>query len=291
MSPPHYLPPTLKSSPPLPPRETLPTMYDLPSEYVDEPGVPDEFHIWQPELLSSTFYPPDWERDAVFVASDMHLYYDWQNPLRYKRPDWFGVVGVRRLYGDRDLRLSYVTWQEPALPTVVVELLSPSTRNEDLGRRPPGGNIPRKWEVYEQILAIPYYVTFDRYTDALQIFHLTAGRYTALDLTEPRVWMPELNLGLGLWQGRHRELSRLWLRWYDADGRWVPTEAEQARSQAEQAFIRAEQERGRAEQARLQAEQAQSQAEQAQLQAAQERQRAERLAARLRALGVDPDDL
>jgi len=26
---------------------------------------------------------------------------------------------------------------------------------------------PTKWEVYEQILKVPYYITFDRYTDNL----------------------------------------------------------------------------------------------------------------------------
>jgi len=35
---------------PLPPKQTLPTMYDLPSENPEEPGLPDEFHSWQPQL-------------------------------------------------------------------------------------------------------------------------------------------------------------------------------------------------------------------------------------------------
>jgi hypothetical protein len=38
-----------QSNPPLPPKETLPTMYDLPSEDPEEPGLPDEFHLLQPE--------------------------------------------------------------------------------------------------------------------------------------------------------------------------------------------------------------------------------------------------
>jgi hypothetical protein len=33
----------------------LPTMYDLPSEDPEEPGLPDEFHDLQPQLLSRTF--------------------------------------------------------------------------------------------------------------------------------------------------------------------------------------------------------------------------------------------
>jgi len=259
MSPPRFSPPQLPL--PRPPQAKLPTMYDLPSEYPNEPGVPDEFHIWQPELLSSTFRPPDWETEQVFGACDLHLYYDWQHPLRYKRPDWFGAVGVSRLYRDRDLRRSYVAWDKAAAPSVVVELLSPSTRDEDLGQRAASGVLPRKWDVYEQFLAIPYYITFDRLTDELRVFRLEADRYAALPLTEPRVWLPELNLGLGLWHGEHCYCLRSWLYWYGADGGWLPTEAEEERQ-------RAETERQRAE---------------------TERQRAERLAARLRELGLDPD--
>lgn len=39
------LPP--QSDPPLSPR-LMPTMYDLPSENPEEPGLPDEFHLYQP---------------------------------------------------------------------------------------------------------------------------------------------------------------------------------------------------------------------------------------------------
>jgi Uma2 family endonuclease len=73
-------------------------MYDLPSEEVGDSGVPDEFHILQPELLRLTFCPPDYFEDEVFVATDLNLYYDARHPQWYKRPDWFGVLGVSRLY-------------------------------------------------------------------------------------------------------------------------------------------------------------------------------------------------
>ncbi len=43
-----------QTDPPRSPRETLPTMYDLPSEDPEEPGLPDEFHDLQPQLLSRT---------------------------------------------------------------------------------------------------------------------------------------------------------------------------------------------------------------------------------------------
>jgi translation initiation factor IF-2 len=47
--------------------------------------------------------------------------------------------------------------------------------------------------------------------------------------------MPELELGLGLWQGEYQGIERLWLRWYDAQGNWILTQTEQERQRAEQA--------------------------------------------------------
>jgi Uma2 family endonuclease len=257
-----------QTDPPRSPRETLPTMYDLPSEDPNEPGLPDEYHYLQPQLLSTTFRLSNCDVEQIFTAGDLNLYYTVHHPLWYKRPDWFAVVGVSRLYDQHDLRLSYVIWQEGISPSVIVELLSPGTEDEDLGRteRDRQSRPPSKWEVYEQILRVPYYVVFDRYTDRLQAFTLVAGQYQALELSESRVWMPMLNLGLGLWQGEHRGITRQWLRWYDSEGNWILTEAEQI------------------EQAQQRAEQAQQRAEQAQ-------QRAERLAERLRSLGIEPDQI
>ncbi len=59
-------------------------MYDLPSENPQQPGLPDEFHLFQPQLLRETFLPPNYPEDQVFVASDLNLYYDVHHPLWYK---------------------------------------------------------------------------------------------------------------------------------------------------------------------------------------------------------------
>jgi Uma2 family endonuclease len=268
-----------QTDPPRSPKEVLPTMYDLKSEDPEEPGLPDEFHDLQPELLRLTFRPPNYPDDQIFIASDLNLYYDPRHPQWYKRPDWFAVVGVSRLYEQQDLRLSYVTWQEGVNPFVVVELLSPGTEQEDLGQTLREVNQPpTKWEVYEQILRVPYYFVFNRYTDQLQAFGLVTGCYQALPIEGQRLWLEEVQLGLGLWQGSYQGIERLWLRWYSVAGDWISTPAELA----EQERQRAEQERQRAEQERQRAEQERQRAE-------QERQRAEQLAARLRALGIDPD--
>ncbi len=154
-----------QTDPPRPPKEILPTMYDLPSEDTEDAGLPDEFHNFQPQLLRETFTPPEYPEEEIFIGSDLNLYYDIRHINWYKRPDWFAVLGVNRLYKKTDLRLSYVVWQEGINPFIAVELLSPSTEKEDLGKtlreveKP-----PTKWQVYEQILRIPYYVIFDRYS-------------------------------------------------------------------------------------------------------------------------------
>lgn len=242
-----------QTDPPIPAQETLPTMYDLPSEYVEDSGLPDEFHLLQPRLLTDTFLPPNYPPDQVFVASDLNLYYDTRNPLWYKRPDWFAVVGVSRLFDQRELRLSYVMWQEIIAPLVMVELLSPKTEKEDLGRTLREVNQPpTKWEVYERIVRVPYYIIFDRYTNKLQAFQLVADRYEEIDVSSGKIWMPGIELGLGLWQGSFEGIERLWLRWYDSSGKWIPTPVELLK---------------------------------------QEKQKSDKLAAKLRELGINPDDL
>jgi Uma2 family endonuclease len=238
-------------------------MYDLPSEDPEEPGLPDEFHLFQPNLLRATFQPPNFPPENVFIGSDLNLYYDVRHTTWHKRPDWFAALGASRLYDGHDLRLSYVVWQEEARPYLVVELLSPGKEQEDLGKsvRDPG-EPPTQWMVYEQILRIPYYVVFNRYTDELRYFELVGGHYQEANPEQQRWWLPEASLGLGLWRGVHEGLDRLWLRFYDADGQWIPTPLEHSQQ-------RADEERHRAE---------------------QERQRAERLEARLRALGIEPEE-
>ncbi|MEQ9356055.1 Uma2 family endonuclease [Coleofasciculus sp. F4-SAH-05] len=284
-----------QSNPPDSPRQTLPTMYDLPSDNPEDPGLPDEFHFFQPLLLLLTFQPTHWNWEQVFSACDLNLYYDVNHTHWYKRPDWFGVVGIPRLYEQRELRLSYVIWQEQISPFVVVELLSPGTEGEDLGRTvPQAGSPPSKWQVYEKILRVPYYVIFSRYTHELQIFHLVEGNYQRVNLTDNRLVIPELGLSLGLWSGRFREINGRWLRWMTPSGELIPTDNEQA-ILTEQRAIAAQEQALLAEQRAIAAEErAQQEAQLARLaqeQAIAAEERAQQLAQRLRELGIDPDNL
>ncbi len=205
------------------PQHPMPTMYDLPSEDPEDPGSPDSFHPLQATLLLLTFQPPNWDPEMVYSQFLLYIYYDVNHPLWYKRPDWFGVVGVPRLYQGRDMRLSYVMWQEKISPLIVVELLSPGTEDEDLGLTTiaPGKPTvsldkhekivshtcqvtqPTKWHVYEQIMRVPYYVIYNRYTEELQVFRLVKNRYQMTALTQGRLLIPEIQLSLGLWRGRY----------------------------------------------------------------------------------------
>lgn len=261
------------------------TMYDLPSEDPEEPGLPDEYHDLQPDFLSSALWLRQYDPKQRFTGTDLNLYYDQNHPQWYKRPDWFLAVGVTRLYDGHDLRLSYVVWDEQVSPAVVVESLSPGTEREDLGPfycetdaivegepqelevcdedgedsagdegisdRIDGGSAslplkgtpspkakpPKKWEVYETILKVPHYVVFSRYTNRVRYFRLIQGRYEEqrLDTDNPRLWLGDLEIGLGLWSGTYKGANRAWLRWFGEDGEWLLTESEREARRADEA--------------------------------------------------------
>jgi len=286
---PRFLPQT---DPPLSPRQTLPTMYDLPSEDPEEPGLPDEYHCYQPPLLRQTFQPVNVDLDDVFVGIDLNLYYDLRHSNWYKRPDWFAVLGVPRLYEGENLRLSYVMWQEQVSPFVTVELLSPSTADEDLGRTvSQTGRPPTKWYVYEQILRVPYYVVFSGTTNEILGFRLVAGVYEQAELIGGCLPIPQLGLSLGLWQGSYEKIDRTWLRWFTLEGELILTpqeEAEQQAAESEQQAAESEQRVAESEQRVAESEQRAAESEQ---RAAESEQRAQRLAAKLRELNIDPDEL
>jgi Uma2 family endonuclease len=236
--------------------DTLPTMYDLPSEDPEEMGLPDEFHDFQPDLLRETCLPPN--IDEYFVGVDLNLYYDVKHPQWYKRPDWFLVLGVPASQTQQDLRLSYVLWQEGEAPFLMVELLSPGTEAEDLGQTLRiVGKPPTKWQVYEQM--------------QFRMFSLQGGQYVEQQINGQKFWFSTLELGLGVWIGSYANVEGQWLRWYDSAGHWIPTEQER-RISAEQ-----------------QASEAREAASGARQEADRERQRADLLAAKLKELGINID--
>ncbi|NEP57854.1 MAG: Uma2 family endonuclease [Symploca sp. SIO2G7] len=233
-------------------------MYDLPSEDPEEPGLPDQFHNLQPQLLSRTLQLSGYPSDNYFTASDLNLYYDVNHPLWYKRPDWFLAIDVPCLYDGKDLRQSYVIWQEGKSPYVAIEFLSPGTEVEDLGRfynktsqvanaesvKPRENSSkktitkpPAKLEVYERYLRIPHYLVYSRYTQKLRYFKLNGGKYQEQSLNPENAiaWLADLEIGLGIWEGVFEGVPGSWLRWCDSAGNWLLTDTEQAEKSKEEA--------------------------------------------------------
>jgi Uma2 family endonuclease len=256
---------------PVVPANTLPTMYDLPSEDPEEMGLPDEFHDVQPDLLRETCHP---NTNEFFIGADLNLYYDSRHTGWYKRPDWFLVIGAPASQSIAESRLSYVIWQEGVAPFLMVELLSPGTEAEDLGQTlRVVGKPPTKWQVYEQILRVPYYAIFDRYSNQFRMFSLQATQYIEITISDQKFWFKEIELGLGIWSGSYQGMEGQWLRWYDQSGNWILTNQEDK--------LRANQ----------RADQQQQLAEQARQEADQQRQKNELLFAKLLELGINADEI
>ena len=223
-------------------------MFDLPSEDPEEDGLADTFHGLQPQLLDETLSLPQYPEDRTYRAFDLNLYYDSQHTGWHNRPDWFLAVGAPRLYRGVVLRSSYVMWEEKIAPTIVIEFLSPGTEGEDLGRfydKPRSvkkrGKPPEKFVVYEEILKIPNYIVYDWRTTQLRYFRLINDRYEEQHISpdNPNIWIPELNLGLGLRTEAFRGIVQPWLRWCDEMGNFFPTPTETANATAELAQTQA----------------------------------------------------
>ncbi|MDZ8224155.1 Uma2 family endonuclease [Nostoc sp. ChiVER01] len=121
-----------------------------------------------------------------------------------------------------------------------------------------GDELGKKLKIYEQMRA-SYYIVYDQNQQLgeklLRVYELRGRRY--FETSEN--WLEQVGLGVTLWQGKFEGRQDTWLRWCYQDGNVLSTGDE-----------RAEQEQQRAEQAE---------------------QRTQLLADRLRAMGVDPDNL
>jgi Uma2 family endonuclease len=247
------------------------------------------------------------------IGCDSGIYYrHTQPPLKgCKSPDWFYIPGVPPML-DGTYRRSYVLWQEMVRPLVIAEFVS-GDGSEERDTTPRDG----KFWVYEQALAVPYYVIFDSRQALLEVYHLEDGKYRLLAPNGAgRYAVAPLGVELGIWEGEYRGMNLPWLRvWDAATGELMPTfeeraaqerqRAEEERQRAEEAESllddfrhlrdeeseRAEVERRRADEAERQVKAERERADEAERQAKAERERAARLAEKLRELGLDPHAL
>ncbi|NMG07885.1 Uma2 family endonuclease [Brasilonema sp. UFV-L1] len=148
-----------------------------------------------------------------------------------------------------EVKRSYTPQLQGDFPVIVMEFLS-DTEGGEYSSKPTYP--PGKWFYYEQVLKVPNYGIFEPETGVLEVYQLdNSGQYQLETPDENnRYWIAQMNLFLGIWQGSRENRTGYWLRWWDETGELLLWGLELA---------------------------------------AKERQRAERLAAQLRALGVEPE--
>lgn len=198
------------------------------------------------------------QRLDFFTGGNMFIHYldPYTRKAKFIGPDFFVMLNVDGSYPRKSWN---VVKEGGHYPDVIVELLSDTTAKEDLGN---------KKTFYEQVFKTAEYFVFDPFNpDSLQGWRLVKQRYQALSPnSQGWLWSEKLSLWLGTWEGAvdtFRLEYGTWLRFYDQNGQLALLSKEYERHEKELA---------------------QQQAEQAQL-------RAELLAQRLRALGINPDDL
>ncbi|WP_191758843.1 Uma2 family endonuclease [Komarekiella delphini-convector] len=146
---------------------------------------------------------------------------------------------------------SYTPQLQGDIPVIVMEFIFDTQETEYSVK---ATYPPGKWFFYERILKVPNYIIFEPDSGSFEMYRLqqTTQQYILQEPDEnQRYWIAEMNLYLGVWQGSRENRTGQWLRWWDEQGNLLLWGSELAE---------------------------------------QERQRAERLAAQLRAAGIEPED-
>jgi Uma2 family endonuclease len=231
-------PSPLEPGKPLPP-EHWPDLETLVTE--DDTPVDNLLSEKQQRLLTNALYA-SWEgpEDGFMAMANVGLFYRPDAPPLV--PD--GLLSLHVRTPEQGLKAkadrSYFLWIKGKPPEVVVEVVS----NRE------GGEDTVKLATYARI-GVMYYAIFDPFhclsDELLRIYVLREGRYAR----QVGGWLPDVGLGLTLWEGKVEDASATWLRWCDARGDVLLTGTERAE---------------------------------------QEHARAERLAARLRQMGIEPEE-
>ena len=229
----------------------------------DEPvdNIPSEK---QQRLLTEPLYS-SWqgpgEGRTFLAAANIGVFYLARNPAIAPDVLLSLDVEIAEDWWTKEHR-SYFLWEFGKPPDVVIEIVSNKVGEED----------GEKINKYAR-MRVGYYVIFDPQQligkETLRVYLLKGFKYTK----HKGNYLPEIKLGLGLWEGDFEKTNNVWLRWTDENGKIIPTGKERAdkeREEKDAALRLVEKEREEKEDALG---------------------RAERLAARLRELGQDPDQI
>ena len=223
-------------------------------------------------LLVEILYS-SWGRKRFFADANVGVFFALKQSALV--PDVFLAVDVEAPPNfRRKSNRAYLVWEFGKSPDVAIEIVS-NRKGKELGS---------KLQDYART-GVTYYVVFDPMgklrTKTLQVYVLQEGHYEELvgDVTADSgeiFWLPQVELGLVLWQGTYEAVEETWLRWCDRTGHLLPTGTEEVQKQKQQIAKekqRATKEKQRATKEKQRAEQAEA--------------RAAELLARLRELGVE----
>jgi Uma2 family endonuclease len=234
------------------------------------------------------------KEENVYVSGNLFIRFEQDLAEKRVAPDIFVVFGM-----SNENRVSYTIGEDGGkAPDFVLEVISKGTRSKDRKQNP----------LIYKYLGVKEYFQYDpssklSKSSALNGVRLTNGKYVAIAssvLADGTLSLHSEVLGLDL-----HLFPSLGFRFFDpisneilrsyAEAEFERVFEQNARSQADLARSQAELERSFERQARLEAEAARQQAEaiaeQERLIALQERNKNEKLAAYLRSLGINPDDI
>jgi Uma2 family endonuclease len=271
----------------LEPLDWLPTAEELPE--CDGQPVDSELQERLATLLSYILAGVFKDRSDWFFGIDMGLYYNPDEPP--VAPDGFLSIGVESVKSE-SLRPSYVLWEEKGIvPQFVLEVVSKKYRAE----------YTTKKDLY-QSLGVLYYIVYNplrKRKNTLEVYRLVEGQYVPV-IGNP-VWMPEIGLGIGKERHNHQGRDREWLFWYNENNERYPTpqeqiereyqESQKAKQQSKLARKQARQAEREAQQAQQENQKAQQNVQRINEQLTLEKSRSQKLADRLRQLGIDPDEI
>ncbi|NDJ15745.1 Uma2 family endonuclease [Myxacorys almedinensis] len=222
------------------------TELDISHLVIEDDTPVDNFQSAQQQrLLIDALYSSRAVPLPFIAEADVGLFYKLKgDPIV---PDVLLSLGVQRAEDLSERRnRSYFVWEFGKVPDVCVEIVSNQEGDElSLSQKSrQKGKVASKKETYAQV-GVPYYVVFDPLQQTqgeaemngalLRVWTLQSGRYvevtSAVGIVQvgQSVWLETSELGLTLWEGQfEEEVTRLWLRWCDAQGQVILTGAERA---------------------------------------------------------------
>jgi Uma2 family endonuclease len=242
------------------PLASIPT--DLPSE--DRENMESAWHRDQMMLLIDNLRQHWNGRRNFYCGGNMFIHYSPERARNrdFRGPDFFAVTDVD---GTRD-RDYWAVWEEEGrYPDVIVELLSPTTAEEDR---------TTKMQIYERTFHTYEYFLYDPETEQLEGYRLNdKHRYRRIVPENNRLWCETFGCWLGRWEGQYLGRPGIWFRMFDLTNRLIPLFSEAAEQRVKVEAQRADQE---AILALVQARRADNEAERANAEAMRANAEAER---------------